>query len=613
MKKNLLLLFFVVLLLTSCNQNIGNSNNAHDILEHEFDQVEIVKEATCTEEGIRKLVCSCGASVEEKITVKQHSFEWETQKAETCTENGLAKGTCSYCGYVEIQVVEALGHSYTWNTTQEATCTEEGVVEGICSCGDVVIKTLEAKGHVFDDETVIEVSATTEMEGSLNNACLNCGEETIIKLMKTPKVTRNMATLSWESISGADGYNVYIDNKLYTDVGNELSFDVPLDVDKTYLISVEAYSNSPDYYLLSEKSDVVVVNVKCNNSNLQANLGTDFEGFKDDLSPVTILSDALQKYYGNFSSGSVEVFTSVDNCYAKLLPLTNNGKATITHSASTDILNAGTYIISMDVKLGSSANGALSFGLYDGKSWYETANTNIDISNANSSEWTKVSSEFTLTANATGEYANIDISYLVSTSGENNYIMIDNIKFVNKETGKAVYTGRNINFESFYNDGLLDTLDWHNDGINDVILVSKGSIYNSLIVEDDGNIAFKAYTTNTIATIVSFKASTEVANAGVYKMSMRVKLGPDATNAGPIGFRMFASEWIGVFDNYFTDLSALNKDEWVTIETYFVVPKTVAVTYNTMEMFFYTNNFPNPSVDNYFLIDNIEIYKVNVN
>ena len=74
------------------------------------------KEATCTEEGSKKFVCSCGKTVKtEKIPLAPHTEENVPGKAATCTEKGLTDGKkCSVCGetLVEQQVISALGHSF---------------------------------------------------------------------------------------------------------------------------------------------------------------------------------------------------------------------------------------------------------------------------------------------------------------------------------------------------------------------------------------------------------------------------------------------------------------------------------------------------------------------
>lgn len=604
MKKSLFICLLIILFLASCNDSEKPGIKLHSILEHEYETVEVVKEATCTEEGIRKLICACGAYIEEKTPIKAHSLEWTTDVEATCTESGLSKGVCSVCGYEEQKSIAALGHEYTWSIAEEATCTTDGVYLGKCSCGDTVSKTLEATGHVFDESTTVKIAATTSKEGSVSNICLNCSEEQFLKIMKVPSVTRNMGMLTWEKISGADGYNVYIDDKLYADVGDVSKFNVPLDIDATYLIYVEAYSNNSDYCSKSDKSNVVVVTVKHDPTNLQAGLGTDFEGFNSNNHT---LKNEFLEFYGNFGDGVVEIIKENGQTFAKLLPTTNSLKSTITHEANPEILKAGTYVISMDVKLGSDNKGTLSFGIFNGENWIPEY-TQIDIANANKDQWTKVSCEYVLEANQSG-YANLDIAYVTTELATNNFILIDNISISLKGEEANFESERNYNFDENFT-RLLNKSGWKSDGTNNVIYNEEDSIENS-VVTVDGNSVFKAYTSKGKCTSVNFKGNKNIATAGVYELTIKVKGGPDANRLGSIGIRLFGKSF-KVVDVRFSGVENITSTEWTTLKLTFTVKETKITDYVNIDFYVYTNNDENSSVDNYLLVDDISVYKINI-
>ena len=63
--RKIIFILFICLFLVSCGKD-KNAVDMHNFFEHEYEKVEITKEATCTEYGIRKLICSCGATIEEK-------------------------------------------------------------------------------------------------------------------------------------------------------------------------------------------------------------------------------------------------------------------------------------------------------------------------------------------------------------------------------------------------------------------------------------------------------------------------------------------------------------------------------------------------------------------
>ena len=605
MKKSIFILF-ICLFLVSCGKDKGATDERHNVLQHNYEQVEIIKEATCEDYGVRKLICSCGATIEEKTPMIEHSFEWNIDKQATCTESGLKKGICSICGEEKSEVIVALGHEYVWSVVKEATCTDEGLAVGICSCEDTISNTVEATGHSFDESTKVTVAATTQREGSTSNACLNCGEEHVLKIMKTPSIVRNMATLTWEKVPGADGYNIYIDNQFYADLGNVLKFNVPLDKDLTYLFNVEAYSNDDEYIYLSEKSSGLTVEVKQETTNLQKGLGTDFERFNKSY----YINGVWIEKYVNFGGGQVIIMNEDNNGFAKLLPTENSATSTITHEANLKILKVGTYVISMDVKLGSASDGTLSFGISDDLASLWEEKQVIDISSANQEGWTTVSYEYTVDAVLQGTYAHLEIEYAALLPGNDNYILIDNIKINTKGSSTNLESKNNYDFENLYK-RLLTTPDWKSDGYNNVIYVSDDDLENS-IVTIDGNTVFKAYSSKGKCSSANFKGNTSIATAGVYRLTIKVKGGPDANRLGSIGVRLFGENSFKVVDVRFDGVEKVNSEEWTTLELTFVVNATKNTTFVNIEIYAFTHNDENSSPDNYVLIDDISVYRIDI-
>lgn len=71
-------------------------------------------EATCEEEGIRRLVClRCGKSKEEVIPPTGHLFgSWNCVRSPSCKEEGAESRFCAYCGMSEARPLAPLGHEY---------------------------------------------------------------------------------------------------------------------------------------------------------------------------------------------------------------------------------------------------------------------------------------------------------------------------------------------------------------------------------------------------------------------------------------------------------------------------------------------------------------------
>ena len=78
--------------------------------------------------------------------------DWKTVKEATCTEDGLKQQLCKTCPKVMAEeTIPAKGHNHEWKTTKKATCTADGLKQEICSrCGNVnAEETVPAKGHSF--------------------------------------------------------------------------------------------------------------------------------------------------------------------------------------------------------------------------------------------------------------------------------------------------------------------------------------------------------------------------------------------------------------------------------------------------------------------------------
>ncbi|MBO5287569.1 MAG: leucine-rich repeat domain-containing protein, partial [Clostridia bacterium] len=83
-----------------------------------------------------------------------HTYRWVTIKKESCTEDGLKTGVCS-CGDSRSEIIDATGHTEETVPGKEATCKETGLTEGKkCSvCKEVLIEqeTIEILTHDYVD------------------------------------------------------------------------------------------------------------------------------------------------------------------------------------------------------------------------------------------------------------------------------------------------------------------------------------------------------------------------------------------------------------------------------------------------------------------------------
>lgn len=155
-----------------------------NIIDHDFVE-EVVKEATCSEDGIVKEVCSICGEVKSEKTVKAYNHsecEWKIVKEATCEEEGEKDYVCKLCQEVlETETLDALGHDYSnWKVTKAATCLASGEEEREClNCKEKETRTLKALSHVYSN-TVVQKEATCTANGIGVRTCSVCGtKETV--------------------------------------------------------------------------------------------------------------------------------------------------------------------------------------------------------------------------------------------------------------------------------------------------------------------------------------------------------------------------------------------------------------------------------------------------
>ena len=145
--------------------------------DHKYE-VEITKEATCSEEGEMKFTCSiCGDSYKEVIArTGKHDYEETVTKKPTCTESGEKTYICKNCSDSYTEEINATGHEYESSITKEATCTEDGEITYTCTkCGDTYTETVVATGHTEGEWKVTKESGMFK-NGLKEQVCSSCGE-----------------------------------------------------------------------------------------------------------------------------------------------------------------------------------------------------------------------------------------------------------------------------------------------------------------------------------------------------------------------------------------------------------------------------------------------------
>ena len=105
---------------------------------HSYTSI-VIREATCSIEGVKTYTCTCGDSYTEDIEKTSHVVgEWRVTKNATCKETGTKVKECTTCGtQIETADVEKVDHTPSdWTVTKAATCSTNGTQVKTCIvCG----------------------------------------------------------------------------------------------------------------------------------------------------------------------------------------------------------------------------------------------------------------------------------------------------------------------------------------------------------------------------------------------------------------------------------------------------------------------------------------------
>ncbi len=150
------------------------------ILDDKHYQYKIIKQKTCTEDGLRKCIYKIDDDTLEfeSIIAKGHEYErWDFDIIPTLEEEGKMSRVCKNDRtHIETIIIPKLNTTdYNIKTVYEPTCEEKGLI--LCEydkdgTGYIFEGTTPAKGHEYDQWNVVE-KPTTEEEGIISRVCKN--------------------------------------------------------------------------------------------------------------------------------------------------------------------------------------------------------------------------------------------------------------------------------------------------------------------------------------------------------------------------------------------------------------------------------------------------------
>ena len=215
-------------------------DNKTDALGHDFSEWEVTLEATETTEGLMERSCSrCPKTEQQTIPKKDHVHVWSSVvTAPTCTTEGFTTYTCNSCSYSYTDnAVPALGHSYgaasydwpedlsqctaskvcandskhvvvetvesTNDVTTDPTCTTDGVrtytvvFETAGFEQQTQTKPVEALGHDYSGDYVLDVAPTCTDKGEESKYCSRCNERDFVREVDALQHQFGEVTYTW--------------------------------------------------------------------------------------------------------------------------------------------------------------------------------------------------------------------------------------------------------------------------------------------------------------------------------------------------------------------------------------------------------------------------------
>ncbi|MDE7302988.1 MAG: cadherin-like beta sandwich domain-containing protein [Oscillospiraceae bacterium] len=156
----------------NANCEIGTQTRTVGIAEdghiHDHTITEVVKPATCTENGEQRTWCSvegCASFIPDEIAMIDHTPRIEREEP-TCTTEGAQREVCIVCGHEsEWEVIDALGHDFA-----EAWTTDENDHWHACTRCDAD----DAREAHTENEGVVTTPATTVSNGIKTYSCTVC-------------------------------------------------------------------------------------------------------------------------------------------------------------------------------------------------------------------------------------------------------------------------------------------------------------------------------------------------------------------------------------------------------------------------------------------------------
>ena len=155
---------------------------------HVWDQEEVGREPTCTEDGIRLIICSvCGATKKEPLRAAHTPGSWKTEREPTCEQRGKRVQSCRICGeIVRKEAIPQKEHIWgEWQRLCDATLYNPGQEWCRCAaCGQTRTRSVRERLAAGLILTPMEITMKVGESG---------------RLIKASGIAPGDAVVSWKS------------------------------------------------------------------------------------------------------------------------------------------------------------------------------------------------------------------------------------------------------------------------------------------------------------------------------------------------------------------------------------------------------------------------------
>ena len=406
--------------------------------------------------------------------------------------------------------------------------------------------------------------------------------------------------------------------------------------------------------------------------NLQAGLGTDFEGYSPENPDHAKLFDVNsslsvskqgtwftdnngQKAYAAQSGYKIRLVQEADgNVALKIGGMSSDTEKLFRAglNLTEEVCEPGTYVAKIRIKAGEGAtipqfffkinegsrtdsNVPLQY-LKDGPTdsvtgfyYNNTAKDGTELDFEFDTEWKEYTTTFTIEeGSAVDNATSVCAAFVMYTSNksankEKDYLLIDDFEVYRVEDYGTDFEGFDSESHSALFPSLTSTITsgWKKDG-NGKAAFGVQTNYQGckLFQEEDGNNALMVWGSKEVVR-VGIDVNDIIANPGVYKVSLKFKLGPNADNVSSILLRYHdknkltaanALHSTGFYFKKSTEDVGLSKDEWVTLETVIVITNEIQFSSDLcFVLMVFTNGNKTYGTEthagNYVLVDDLQI------